>query len=453
MNLLKKIAIELWTLYLIVLLSLLLALSSAILVRQELVGSVKFGFLSKSMLFLAEIPKNLKTIIDNLDNPDPYMVEERFPNIVGFQGKPLDREIYLLLSRYDGDLKKAVVDLVDLRSFEVKKNWQPDIDKINALVGNSFPNLKELNSILYTIQHPFLTDDGGLIFHSDYTPQVKIDRDSQLVWQNDDYIFHHSIEQDYDGNLWVPSNLNPYEVNKKYIGSKVYRDDAITKTSINGQVLYQKSVTSLMVENNLDFMLFPAGVSPHGSVVSYDPIHLNDIQPVLSDGPHWKKGDIFLSLRHLSLVLLYRPSTNKILWKGIGHTAAQHDINIIDDHTISIFNNNAIGYFDGDNVDGNSEVVVYDFESDRYSKYFDDVLKEYDVRTMSEGRSKILDNGDLFIEEQNFSRLLFFNNDKSLQWQYVNRANDGAVYQVRWSRILSSPEDIIKVNKILRKGI
>ena len=71
------------------------------------------------------------------------------------------------------------------------------------------------------------------------------------------------------------------------------------------------------------------------------------------------------------------------------------------------------------------------------------------MRTFSQGRSHILDNDDLFIEDQNHGRILYFNNDASLQWQYVNRADNGDVYLVRWSRILYKPEDIKKVRKIL----
>ena len=100
-------------------------------------------------------------------------------------------------------------------------------------------------------------------------------------------------------------------------------------------------------------------------------------------------------------------------------------------------------------VDGNNEVVIYDFKTDSYSNYFDEPLEQYDVRTYGEGKGQILDNGDLFIEEHNFGRLLYFNKDTSLQWQYVNRADNGNVYLVIWPRILYKPEDIKKVRKIL----
>ena len=305
----------------------------------------------------------------------------------------------------------------------------------------------DLNAKRFRIINPFLTEDGGLIFHNNSSPRVKIDKNSQLVWQNQEDVFHHSIEQDHEGNFWIPTKVYPFQMDKRYVGSEFanFDDDGITKVSADGEILFQKSVSNILIENNLEFLLFPAE-----NALIYDPIHLNDIQPVLTDGSHWKRGDVFFSLRYQSMIILYRPSTNKIIWKGVGHTAAQHDVNILDDHRISIFNNNVKSLPGGEKVDGNNEVVIYDFKTDSYSKYFDESLEQYDVGTISEGRSEILDNGDLFIEEHNSGRLLYFNKDTSVQWQYVNRADNGNVYFLSWSRILHKPEDIKKVRKIIK---
>ena len=85
---------------------------------------------------------------------------------------------------------------------------------------------------------------------------------------------------------------------------------------------------------------FPA---PNTSTGIKDPLHLNDIEPLLSDGRHWKKGDLFISLRNRSTVLLYRPLTNKIMRTIQGSFYGQHDVDVISDSTISIFNNNVSG--------------------------------------------------------------------------------------------------------------
>tara|TARA_B110000003_G_scaffold270324_1_gene302593 strand:+ start:736 stop:2061 length:1326 start_codon:yes stop_codon:yes gene_type:complete len=437
----------LWVLCLAGLISLLLAIGTGVLVRQELVGSVKFGVVSKAALFLAEIPMNLKKIGQG-HVFELLTSEQRFTNISGFTGEPLEEEIYLLLSKYDGDAKRSIVELVDLRSFEVKKTWRPDIDQINDLVDTSqpeFENLKrDANTKRYRIFHPFLTEDSGLIF-SGISPLVKIDKNSQLVWQNQEDEFNHSIEEDHEGNLWVPSMVYPYQIDKRYTGTEYsFRDDAITKVSADGKILFQKSVSNILIENNLSGLIF----NTTDPLLMKDPIHLNDIQPVLTDGPHWKRGDLFLSLRHQSMILLYRPSTNEIIWKGTDHIGLQHDVDILDDHRISIFNNNAQIFADGERVDGSNEVVIYDFKTDSYYNYLDESLKKYDVRTITNGRGHILDSGDLFIEETIYGRLLYFNKDASLQWQYVNRAIDG-IFLLNWSRILYKPEDIKKVRKSL----
>ena len=453
MDLLKKIKIELWVLCLAGVLLFIGLVGFGSLVRHEILAPVsRLPILSSAALFIAEIPMNLRLIISA---SDLKTAEQRFPNVSGFLGEPLEEETYLLLSKYDGDAKRPVVELVDLRSFEVKKTWRPDINQINALVDTSqpeFDNLKtDADDKRYRIMHPFLTEDGGLIFQ-DSSPLVKIDKNSQLVWQNQKDQFHHSIEQDYDGSYWVPSRILPHEVDLTMPSDEnYYLDDAITKVSESGEILFQKSVSNILLENNLSYALVPLINSGN-----LDPIHLNDIQPIMFDGPYWQRGDVFLSLHVLSMVILYRPSTNKIIWKafgndfdGVSYGSGQHDIDILDDHRISIFNNNGHGIF---NDDGANEVIIYDFETNSYSNYFPESLVEYEVRTMSEGRSQILENGDLFIEEQNFGRILYFSNDKSLKWQYINRADDGSVYQISWSRVLNQPKDINKINKIFEIG-
>ena len=446
--------IEIWVLYLVILLSILLAVGFGTLVRQELVGSVKAGWISKTALTLAEIPANIRKISIAPDRD--LKLEDRFPTLDGFDGTPNIEESYLLLSRRDGNLQEGVVELVDLRNFEVLHTWNPDINSFNDLVeqADEFEYLeRDNNNNRQRLMHPNLTSDGGLLIGG-MSPIIKIDACSQLIFQNTHDKFHHSIEADIDGNIWAPSYLYPQSLPVEKIGRKVqeeggYSGDAIVKLSSDGKVLFEKSVSQILIENGLEYLLFTIGWSHFDT----DPIHLNDIQPVNFDGEFWKQGDVFLSLRNQSMVLLYRPSTNEIIWKGTGSVSLQHDVDILDDHRISIFNNNSKNFVGGMVVDGNNEVIIYDFKINEYSSYLKDSLIENDVRTTKEGRSQILLNGDLFIEETNYGRTLYFNADGSLRWSHVNRAEDGNVYLSNWSRILYTQEDIKTVNNLLnRKG-
>ena len=117
--------IELWILYLVLLLGLPFIIGFGFLVRQELVGSQKFGKVSKTALFLSEIPANLKWLY--LQKRGLQKLEDRFPNKIGFYGKPNYKESYILLTKYNGDLKQGVVELVDLRDFQVFGDKRPHI--------------------------------------------------------------------------------------------------------------------------------------------------------------------------------------------------------------------------------------------------------------------------------------------------------------------------------------
>jgi len=439
--------IEIWVLYLTILLSILFAIGFGVLVRQELVGSIKAGWVSKTALNLAEIPKNIKKIFIN-----DLIVEDRFPYLDGFNGTPNSEESYLLLSRYHGDLQEGIVELIDLTNFEILHTWNPDIDALNYLVQqvDEFKYLnRDWNNNRYLLLHPLLLNDGSLLIAND-TPLKKIDACSKLVLQNAHDRFHHSIETDIDNNIWVPSRIYPQSIPIEKVGrdspdDNGFIDDAIVKLSPNGEILFEKSVSQIFIDNGLEYLLFSVG----HNLFNVDPIHLNDIQPVNFDGEFWKKGDVFISLRHQSMVLQYRPSTNEIIWKGTGQFFYQHDVDILDSHRISIFNNNTKNFAEAGVVDGHNEVIIYDFKTNEYSSYLNDSLIKDDVRTITQGRSDLLENNDLFIEETDYARTLYFNSDGSLRWTHVNRASDDKVYLVAWSRILYTQEDIQIVNNFL----
>ena len=58
--------VEIWVLYLVVFFGILFAIGFGTLVRQELIGNTKAGYISKFALFLAEIPINTKKKCNHL---------------------------------------------------------------------------------------------------------------------------------------------------------------------------------------------------------------------------------------------------------------------------------------------------------------------------------------------------------------------------------------------------
>ncbi len=388
--------------------------------------------------------------------------EQRFPGESGFAYAyaPGARKNspYLLLNRYDGDRKQSVSELIDLNTQEKIHTWAMDVNPVWDTVDykSKFTDLKrDAPTDRFRNIHTLLFKDGSVVF----TPisnslLLKFNKAGKLVWVSEHH-FHHTTELDHEGNIWAPSTIVPSSMDngndyKATFKSNInFADDALTKLSPEGNIRYLKSVAHLLVENGLGHLIYGRGTNFR------DPIHLNDIQPALKDGEYWKKGDLFISMRNQSMVLLYRPFTNKILWYSLGPWIHQHDVDIISDHEIGVFNNNAItkGKFmevDAFEVDGFNQYLVYNFVTKKFSTPFDKGFEKLEIRTTTQGLGELYSHNKLFVEETNYGRLIVFDKKGEVEWQYINRAKDGKVYLLNWSRLV--PRNVgDEVRKLVNK--
>ena len=165
---------------------------------------------------------------------------------------------------------------------------------------------------------------------------------------------------------------------------------------------------------------------------------------------YWKKGDVFLSLHRLSMIMHFRPSTNKIINIITGPFFAQHDVDVISDKEISIFNNNTFKTVEREEILTNSEIVIYNFESQKFSKKFENSIRINKVKTLTQGLSDTLQDGSMMVDEQNYGRILFFNSTGELEWEFVNRANNGKIYFTTWSRIIKDKDLIQNIRRKIK---
>jgi hypothetical protein len=252
----------------------------------------------------------------------------------------------------------------------------------------------------------------------------------RALWRQEADLFHHSTETGPDGNLYVPSRIEPSALPGFPAD---YSDDAITVLSPAGEILAQRSVTDLLLAQGYAHLVYNA------RDFHRDAIHLNDIEPVLEDGRYWRRGDLFLSLRTRSAVLLYRPSEDRILWLQQGPWLGQHDVDILDGTRIAIFNNNSYDTGRGGRVLGFSEISVYDFATGAVTSPWRAALESAAVRTVFEGLQAFLPGGHVLVEEENAGRLLILAPDGTVAAEFVNRAADGTVYRLGWSRHVPQP--------------
>ena len=425
-----KIVIETWIAVFLIIVAIIGFIGFGALVEKGATDG-NAPWYSKAALAIARIPVESRTVFKALmlNEPAAMAKEQRFEGEAGFDRFVDSDDQALLLSRHDGDHHRPVVEIIDLQTGAVLHRYIPDIAALNSrsVLDQSVINFeRDKGPSRYPINHPILTDDGGLIFNGMGTPLAKIDVCSNILWTVDN-IFHHSIERDADGAYWSTARVLPPTMTH-FVSTA--REDTIVQISEDGEVLFEKSVPKLLVENGLGHMVYTA---KHAETA----VHINDVQPTLNDGPHWRRGDLFLSLREPNAIVQYRPSTNEVLLVRQGPWLAQHDVDFVNVRELAVFNNNVGNLAWGDKVLGVNDTVIYDIETGETSTPFAVGYERHDIRTVTEGRSEILPDGGVFVEEQNYGRLLKMNQAGDIVWRYVNRANDGRVYLVHWSRLIS----------------
>jgi hypothetical protein len=439
--------VELWAVLLILLFGCLLAIGYGAAVLDAEREDNRLGPVSRGALAVAEIPQNTYQLLTRdtallVENSPLY---KSMPTGWSFPSGPMTTPGgYILLSRYDGSEKRNKLDLVSLPSMNTVHSWTLDANQLLKDVTHvsRFADHDNWDRAHFRQIHPWLTENGDLIVKDHDSPLVRIDPCGKVLWTLQDEVYHHSTEADAGGDLWIPSTADKQTIPGV---NDMFRENMISQVSPSGKLLFRRSVAQILMRHGFTNWLFTKGMYNH------DPIHLNDIEPVLKDGPYWKKGDLFLSLRNVSAVLLYRPSTDEIVWIKRGPWLAQHDVDILDDHRIGIYDNAVEGrtrwrpYFQS-----SSQVVVYDFATDKISRPLEKAMKENKVQTVDDGLFTRLPDGSTLIEGSRAARLIIFRPDGSIAARYINRAKNGWIYHLGWNRYIDPAKgDIILRN--LRK--
>jgi len=278
-----------------------------------------------------------------------------------------------------------------------------------------------------------------------------IDKQGKEVWRQDSIAHHHSLNLDSAGNIWACSysrENGDFIIYKGYytLGGRelIYIDNTISKLDAeSGALLFHKSVTDILVENGLENLLIKSNQSD-------DPIHLNDVQPALKTTRWYHEGDLFLSFRNLSAIIQYRPATNEVIRLLEGMFYSQHDVDFLNDSILYFFNNNAhtlwlnragnwriadsrinAGHF-------NSNVMAYDLKNERYFYLADQSFMENQIYTFTEGMSEVLDNGDLFVEEQNSGILWVLRGDEVIYKNVLPSQHEGYHHLSNWTRVVNN---------------
>ncbi len=377
---------------------------------------------NQNLTFMSFIKSNIYKVISldiNSKRIREKIIDKKFYNKDNFVDNG-----YLLVSGYNLNKGTSIVTLFSIKNKKVLHTWEPPIKKIHEETPNFITeyNLKKN----YRMQHPLLINNGDLIFSSGEGPLVKIDKCSNYIWSVNRH-FHHSIEKYNDKTIIAPIVLKD-NLNKKY---PILNHGFALVNMADGKIINEFSIIKILEDNKEIGLLYGVGE------FEYDRIHLNDAEAIKETDNYVKKGDIMLSSKHLSTVMLFRPSNNTIVWLKTGPWLNQHDIDYLGQGNFSIFGNDTFRYNEIETYDvflnNHNKIYIYNSKNKNTYTIFNETM--IDIKTPTQGLHEILDNGDVFIEDTDNFRLLRISKNKK-RWEYYNYLGNDKIGSIHWSRYL-----------------
>jgi Arylsulfotransferase (ASST) len=411
--------------------------------RHAIGGGQRFSVgVRNSVLALAEFPTQAKSLIGLFNN---YLPPKGVANIYSeyMEVHPLSNGVsgFLLVSSVSSNGASAV-SLINLSNrsrrvieFSIKSDTSGQYS--DQLIGSE-PRRQSSFSSRHRVWHPYLSKDGTLTYMFPWNDLVTVDlKTGEEKWRVRG-AFHHSIEPDANGNLWVCGAIQPEsDLNqnpKTRHSNKVFEDQALVKVSPSGKILQSISVADLILNSGLEYLLYGSS-NPN---VNFDPIHLNQITPILSDSGVFKKGQILVSLRNLSTILLIDPALESVVWHGSGNWMNQHCAKPVGSSTFSVLDNHS--FASGEywlNSAWRTRIVTHNIETGRASEIRVNDESPRDFHIPIEGRALPVSPNHWMIEDCVNGTIMIFGNQK-LVFKWSNLYPDGTVGITSWCRYMVS---------------
>ncbi|MBN1187061.1 MAG: hypothetical protein JXB49_32585 [Bacteroidales bacterium] len=412
----------------------------AYVVRHVTLGGKRLGVFTGPLKAFSSFPSTAKSVLtsDEIKGIPPTYVER---DTIFQQINILDQDLYGLSSFFNNQKNLWEIKLFNFKNDSVIHTWKLYKEDYLKVGVRKFENSRPRNPLL-------LPDRSLIVLCAESNNFFRLDSSSNIIWHNTNKNFHHSINLGLDGNIWTCTSGNRGLLLGNQRKQLVFRDDYVTKLDINtGKILYDKSISEILIENGYYNFIYGFSNYPHPKGET-DPFHLNDIEPVFKDGPFWKKGDLFLSLRHKSLVIHYRPDSNKIIRLIYGPFLYQHDVDIISDSEIAIFNNNTTNLGlesteEDDSVSNQiihdklvySGIIIYNYQDSSYRTYLKDLFGKENIYTRTEGIYEFLNKETLYLESQNEAKVYIIKNNEVLLKKQFDTSLDDKVHLPNWVRI------------------
>jgi len=189
---------------------------------------------------------------------------------------PNDLQPGLVLVAGDVVDRETVVRVID-RSGRIIHEWRPVWSEVWPDEEGDFPagRRPEEGMYLHGIQ---VLPDASIVSNFEHLSTFKMDVCGTIEWKLDN-LGHHSVHYARNGTLWV--SAEDY-IEKDPTGYPDHlaplRSWTLQQLTTNGEVLQTISVFDLLIDNDLEGLLYMSNLWNSNTEVTGDTLHLNDVE-------------------------------------------------------------------------------------------------------------------------------------------------------------------------------
>lgn len=283
-----------------------------------------------------------------------------------------------------------------LHKWEVPENYRSSGQKVLSL-HRGF-HLYENGDVIIIFQ----TDSAG-----EKSRISRLDKDSNVLWEIGDW-FHHDIEINDDGNIVTLQVTNTAQSIPRVPSIKTpFMHDHLVTISPNGKILSKVSLVEAFLDTPYEeFLKYLHVKSVKGDITHYNNISIlsAEMAPAF---PHLHVGDILLSSRHMSTIMVLNPETQKIVWAKRGVWRLQHDPEFMENGNIMLFDNSGLKHKKRkeDAISKRSRIIEIDGKTGKLLHSYGD-NNELKFYSSTAGNQQILGNGNILINASEQSRII-----------------------------------------------
>jgi len=184
-----------------------------------------------------------------------------------------------------------------------------------------------------------LLPDGSLLAIFENLGLVKIDRQSELEWWFDGSA-HHDLDIAPDGTIWV---LTRERTRRPELNPKAQIiEDFVSVLSPDGVEKRRISILDAFLNSPDHRHLLKRLPNTRGDLFHTNTIEILDHR-LSAHGPHFRPGNLLISLRHIDTIAVLDPEVGAIVWAATGDWEWQHEPTALDTGRLLLFDNRGLG--------------------------------------------------------------------------------------------------------------